>query len=180
MQGPCICNQRAELERFVAERYERAYGARLTRFLPHLLGFGDEPEGWQAAVGFADAEAGPLFLEQYLDAPVEEVLERVLGEPVPRARIVEVGNFAATGGGTARRVVPLFASFLRRLEFEIAVFTATRELRNTFRRLGLAPLELAPADPSRLPNGTDEWGTYYAHGPVVMAGRIADCRLRAQ
>ena len=53
------------------------------------------------------------------------------------------------------------------------MFTATRELRNAFTRLGLAPLELSPADPARLPDGGARWGSYYANEPVVVAGRIA-------
>ena len=52
------------------------------------------------------------------------------------------------------------------------VFTATRELRNSFRRLGLNPLRLARADPARLPDGGANWGSYYEHDPLVMAGRI--------
>lgn len=58
------------------------------------------------------------------------------------------------------------------------MFTATRELRNAFLRLKLWPLMLAPADPARLRAGAAAWGSYYAHGPTVMGGRIADCLLR--
>jgi tetratricopeptide (TPR) repeat protein len=78
MQPPSNATQRAALEGFIAARFQRAYGARLTHFLPHLLGLRDGAGEWQAAVGYADAAAGPLFLEQYLDAPVEELLEQAL------------------------------------------------------------------------------------------------------
>ena len=53
-----------------------------------------------------------------------------------------------------------------------------RELRNAFLRQKLWPLVLAPADPGRLRAGAGTWGSYYAHRPAVMGGRIADCLLR--
>jgi hypothetical protein len=178
MQPPSTSEQRAALERFIARRFERAYGARLTHFLPNLLGLRDGAGEWQAAVGYAGAGAGRLFLEQYLDAPVEQVLAQALRRPVARERVVEVGNFASAGGGVARRLIPGLARRLRELGFELAVFTATRELKNAFLRLKLCPLVLAAADPARLGAGASAWGSYYAHRPTVMGGRIADCLLR--
>jgi hypothetical protein len=178
MQPPSSPAQRAVLERFIAARFQRAYGARLTHFLPELLGLRDGAGELQAAVGYAGAAGGPLFLEQYLDAPVEKLLSHALGCPVARERVVEVGNFAAVRAGVARRLIPALARRLRELGFEVAVFTATRELRNAFLRLKLWPLLLAPADPGRLGAGAAGWGSYYAHSPTVMGGRIADCLLR--
>lgn len=180
MQTPSTPGQRATLEHFIAARFDRVYGARLTHFMPNLLGLRDAAGEWQAGVGYAGAAAGPLFLEQYLDAPVERMLALALGHPVERARVVEVGNFAASRAGTARRLIPALARSLRELGFEIAVFTATRELRNAFLRLKLWPLLLAQADPVRLRGGAAPWGTYYAHRPIVMGGRIAECLLRFQ
>jgi hypothetical protein len=55
------------------------------------------------------------------------------------------------------------------------VFTATRELRNALRRLQLTPLHLAAAVPTRLADAGAAWGSYYAHDPAVMGGRIASC-----
>jgi hypothetical protein len=177
MQPPSTPAQRADLEGFIARRFERAYGATLAHFLPHLLGLRDASGQWQAAVGYAGAADGPLFLEQYLDAPIERVLERRLGRPVARERVVEVGNLAAARAGIARVLIPSLAARLRSHGFEIAVFTATRELRNAFERLALGPLALAPADPARLRGGAAAWGSYYAHAPTVMGGRISDCLL---
>jgi len=177
MQSPSSPEQRADLERFIARRFERAYGATLTHFLPHLLGMRDNGGRWQAAVGFAGAADGPLFLEQYLDAPIERVLARKIERPVARERVVEVGNLAAVRAGIARILIPALATRLREHGFEIAVFTATRELRNAFERLALGPLVLAPADPACLRGGAGEWGSYYTHAPTVMGGRISDCFL---
>ena len=165
--------QRAGFEAFIAARFGRAYGARLTHFLPHLLGVRDALERWQAAAGYAAAGVQELFLEQYLDAPIEEALGRALGRPIARNDVVEVGNLAAVSAGMARALIPLLARHLHRMGYRWVAFTATRPLRTSFQRLGLRPLALAAADPARLPDGGVSWGSYYAQDPVVMAGRIA-------
>jgi hypothetical protein len=91
--------------------------------------------------------------------------------------VVEVGNLAAVRAGLARVIIPALATRLREHGFEIAVFTATRELRNAFERLALGPLVLAPANPACLRSGAAAWGSYYLHAPTVMGGRISDCLL---
>ena len=87
-------------------------------------------------------------------------------------RIVEVGNLAAARSGGSIDVIMTLARHLDRLGFEWVVFTATRELLGIFRKLGLAPLALAPADPERLGVRAGAWGRYYDSAPVVVAGRI--------
>jgi hypothetical protein len=164
---------RSVFEQFIATRFARAYGARLSHFLPYLLVARDCASRWQAAAGYAAALDGPLFLEQYLDKPIEEVLTAALGRPVHRSRIVEVGNLAAVSAGAARALIPLLARYLRGLGYRWVVFTATRELRNSFGRLGLQPLLLANADPARLAGNGGSWGSYYQRDPQVMAGKIA-------
>jgi hypothetical protein len=169
----CAHPARAAFEHFIAARFGRAYGARVTHFLPHLLGVRDGLARWQAAAGYAAAGVQALFLEQYLDGPIELTLAATLGRPVARAGIVEVGNLAAISAGMARALIPLLARHLHRLGYRWVAFTATRALRNTFHHLGLRPLRLTRADPARLPDGGASWGTYYDHEPVVMAGKIS-------
>jgi hypothetical protein len=161
---------RAECEQFIGTRFFAAYAARVTRFSPYLLGLRDALGHFCAAVGYTPAEGRRLYLEQYLDAPVEQLLAP---RGVARHSIVEVGHLAASTAGLGRALIPLLAQHLHRLGYLWVVFTATRELRNAFARLGLTPLELAVAEPARLPDGGARWGSYYEHAPVVVAGRIA-------
>jgi hypothetical protein len=164
---------RAAFEDFIAARFSRAYGARVTHFLPHLLGVRDGLARWQAAAGYAAADAQELFLEQYLPSPIEHALAAALGRPVPRADIVEVGNLAAVSAGMARALIPQLARYLHRLGYRWVAFTATRALRNSFHRLGLKPLPLAAANRARLADGGASWGSYYDQDPLVMAGKIS-------
>lgn len=165
--------QRRAFEDFIAARFARAYGARLTHFLPHLLGVQDSLGRWQAAAGYAAAGAQPLFLEQYLDQPVEQALAVALGAPIARGSVVEVGNLAANSAGMARALIPQLARHLHRMGYRWVAFTATRALRNSFHRLGLKPVPIAAADPARLADGGAHWGSYYDQDPVVVAGKIS-------
>ena len=164
---------RFEFEDFIATRFARAYGARVAHFLPHLLGVRDGLGRWHAAAGYGAAQGAHLFLEQYLDAPVEATLAGALGRPVERGEVVEVGNLAAVSAGAARRLIPQLARHLHRLGYRWVAFTATRALRNSFLRLGLKPLPIAPADRARLADRGASWGAYYEQDPLVMAGKIA-------
>ena len=168
-----LSDARSELERFIAERFRASYGAEVRHFCAHLLGARDETGAWRAAAGYTPAASRSLFLEQYLDRPVEAVLAGALGERVPRERIVEVGNLAAAPAGCGRRFLPALGRHLTALDYRWAVFTATRELRHLLERLAFPALELGPAARERLPDGGAAWGTYYAHQPSVMAGCIA-------
>jgi hypothetical protein len=165
--------ERRAFERFIAERFSRAHGARLTHFLPHLLGVKDGLGRWQAAAGYAAAGAQELFLEQYLDKTIEDALASALGRPISRASVVEVGNLAAISAGMARALIPQLARHLHRMGYRWVAFTATRALRNSFHRLGLKPLPLAAADAARLADRGASWGSYYDQDPVVMAGKIS-------
>ena len=165
---------RAEFEAFIATRYRLAYGARITHFLPHLLGVRNRLIEWQAGAGYAAAAAArTLFLERYLDCPVERAIAAACGRPVARAGIVEVGNLASVSAGMARSLIPALAVHLDRLGYAWVTFTATRALRNTFHRLGLQPLKLSAADPARLEDGGASWGNYYGHDPLVVACKIS-------
>lgn len=164
---------REEVQRFICQRFRRQYGARVTHFMPQLMAERNDRLQWQAAVGYAPAETHELFLEQYLDVPVEVALARAFDVEVARDEVVEVGNLAADSPGAARRVIHQVTRHLHHAGFRWVVFTATRELANSFHRLRLIPTELAIADPARLPDGGTRWGSYYAHDPRVMGGNIA-------
>ena len=163
---------RPELERFIAERFRSAYGASVAHFCAHLLGMRDARGAWQAAAGYTPAAAGALYLEHYLDRPVEVVLSGALGREVPRARIAEVGNLASAARGFGGRFLPALRRYLLDLDYRWVVFTATREVRGILQHLAFEARPLAPASPQRLPDGGAGWGTYYAHDPNVMAGTI--------
>ena len=164
--------RRAQAEAFIGDIFRRHYGATVRSFAPNLMLLEDN-ERITAAAGWRCAGEDRLFLETYLDEPIEAAVARLAGQPVKREAIVEVGNLAADRPGGSVDVILNLARHLDRLGYEWVAFTATSELIGIFRRLGLPPLALAPADPERLGADAADWGSYYDSRPIVVAGRIA-------
>lgn len=162
---------RSEVEAFIRQVFARHYGARVSAFAPNLLML-QQRGRIVAATGWRSAQHEPLFLERYLDRPIEQVLSQLAGQTVARKHVVEVGNLAADLPGGSPQVIMALTSELDRRGYDWVVFTATRELIRIFTRLGLPLLALAKADPARLGDAAGDWGSYYDTEPVVVAGRI--------
>ena len=164
--------RRVALEDFIRQRFAEHYGARVRHFMPCLLGLHGDNGEVQGAVGLRSAQRRPLFLERYLDEPIELAVARRSGRPVPREEIVEVGNLAAFGSASARLLIVALTDLLVAQGFQWVVFTGTAMLLNSFTRLGLCPLPLGPADPQRMGAELADWGNYYAGQPQLMGGAI--------
>lgn len=167
--------QRAAVEAFIRQVYARHHGAVVRQFMPWLVSL-NEGDSIVAAAGYRLAD-GPLFLENYLDAPVE-VLLSAQGSPVARGRIAEVGHLAATRAGEGRRLIRRLGPHLAQRQVEWVVSTLTEELRHLFVRMGVTPLAIGTADPRRLGAQAADWGRYYDHHPMVLAGHLPQALRR--
>ena len=69
--------RRPELEKYIAQCFQRAYQAEVTEFAPLLLELrcGHSTSG---IAGLRPAGRAPLFFEHYLDVPVEEVAPELI------------------------------------------------------------------------------------------------------
>jgi hypothetical protein len=165
--------RRAAVEKFIRRAFEKAYRARISSFLPTLMALERGGE-LAAACGIRRAGFERLFLEVYLDLPVERILAQQPGAGVRRHAIVEVGNLAVARAGYARQLIIHLTRHLAAQKAEWAVFSAVPQLRNCFRRLDIPLVSLALADRNRLPPAEREaWGTYYDGAPQVTAVRVA-------
>ena len=160
--------RRAKVEAFVGGIYARRYGAKVRHFAPLLVGLRQNGE-LLAAAGYRSAADEVLFLERYLDAPVESLIGHHSRVAVRRNGIVEVGHLTAARGGEGRRLLQLLALHLSGQGFEWVVGTVTRELRAMLVRIGAAPLDLGHARAAMLGDEAIDWGSYYAHEPRVLA-----------
>jgi hypothetical protein len=164
--------ERESLQDFIATSFFNTYGAHVRNFCDILVGCKNADGQWIAALGFSLAKNGQTFLEQYLDAPLENEIAAHVRIPVSRAHIVEVGNLASTHVGAARELIICMTKYLHQQGLIWVVFTATQGLLNSFVRLRLNPNVLTVADPGRLPDGGKSWGSYYETKPRVMFGDI--------
>ncbi|MEA3220811.1 thermostable hemolysin [Immundisolibacter sp.] len=168
---------RAGVEDYIARRYAQCHEARVSGFMPWLLA-AQRGETFASALGFRPAGAGALFLERYLEGPVEGAIASAMRQPVQRGSVVEIGNLAATSQRASRLLITLLVEALHRGGFRWIVFTATRQVRELIRDMGFALRVLAPADPARLGQERAAWGRYYDAEPMLTVGDLAiGCRL---
>jgi len=168
--------QRPAFEAYVSQRFRQVHGAHIHHFMPQLFGLSDHQGALCAVAGVRLASRGPLFLERYLDAPIETLIDlaaqRPVEGPVERQGVVEVGNLAASDTGSARLSIIATTWLLAMGGLEWVAFTGNVGLVNSFHRLGLRPLTLCAADPERLGEDRHHWGRYYQSQPAVHVGSI--------
>lgn len=169
MQSPAL---RCAAEQFIQHSYADQHHARIQCFMPQLFGLMDEHR-IQAVVGIRHAQAQTLFLERYLDRPVEQCLSQVLEEEVNRHSLVEIGQLSTNRPGIMALLLPRLFHQLHQQGTRWLVFTATHKVRNSFRRLGLDAAVLGEASIEALSAQEQaSWGHYYQHHPLVMGGRL--------
>ncbi len=160
--------ERASAEESIAKCFERTYGATISSFMPLLLTM--KCSGRLSSIaGVRPAETGTLFLENYLDQPVETMLTDRTGARVYREQIFELGNLAATRPGVCFLLYIVLANVMYRAGFDYAVFTATRQVARIIDKLNFCVMEIGEANPERLGSAASSWGTYYDSNPKVMA-----------
>ena len=165
---------RVQAEQFISQRFAESFGSRVESFMPRLFSLRNVHGEICGAFGLRSANR-KLFLEQYLDLPIEKAIAAHQGYAVERQCIVEVGHFSGSFPGAVRAMICLLTELLYREGYTWVSFTGTASLRNAFTRMGLTPLDIQAAEAERLP--ADEraaWGSYYEHAPHVLVGNIKE------
>lgn len=165
--------ERRRVEAYIEAAYATAFNGKIRRHYPTLMSVQDGEGRIHGAVGFRLADEGALFLEQYLDEPIEAAIARRSGEAVDRAAVAEIGSLASESAGASLFLFLALARHLHQKGRTHAAATATRQLRRGFARVGFTPQALTRAEPSRLGDGAADWGGYYNRDPEVMVGAIA-------
>jgi len=168
--------ERPELEAFVREAFWRKHDASVATFMPTLLSFRDGTGDLRGVIGVRGAARTMLYLEQYLQQPVEAAIAAAAGRPVQRGQVVEVGNLAGRNCRTAMRMVASLPTYLLSRDYQWIVFTATSAVRGILESFGAPLVELARAEGSRVATSADEWGRYYDSDPRVLAGYLPASR----
>lgn len=170
---------RREAETLIEGVYLSTFNVEIRSHFPLLIGVLNGEGTVVAAAGCRIASDEPLFLEQYLEEPIELALAHAEGHEIRRDRIGEIGSLATAGGGSPL-LFSAIASHLRERGVSHAVATATRRLRRAFAAFGFGAGEIATACPAKLPNSGRDWGRYFEHDPVVVWGRVSAGLRRAE
>src|ERR1039457_3966979 len=92
------------VQRFISERFAATYGAQVISFMPRLFSLRGKQRELIGALGLRSAHE-TLFLERYLDSPVETAISNLVGTAVERHHVVEVGQFTGISAGSARTMI---------------------------------------------------------------------------
>ena len=163
---------RGEIEQFIGDIFHQAYGAKIKHFMPYLMNLRDLDGKLIAACGLRSAATERLFVENYMDQPVEVLLSERIGSIVQRSDIVEIGYFSVAEPGMARQLITAIFEQLYATAKQWVVFTTVQVLHNALIKKNITPEILCDADKEHLPlEDQSDWGSYYEQKPQVMAIR---------
>lgn len=163
---------RHEIEQFIHNVFAKTYGADVQQFMPDLFSLRNEHGELVAAFGLRKADVEPLFLEQYLDAPIEAVFSNRFNKTITRHQVTEIGNLAVANPRNAGILIANVIQHNLDTGVEWCVATAHRSLQNGLIKGGRDVYALQAADQTRLnPAEQATWGRYYDNAPQVVAIR---------
>lgn len=165
---PC----RSEVETFIAAVFKVTYNADLTEFMPTLVALRDQNGILMAAFGMRSAAQERLFLEQYIEMPIEALISEKLGKTINRKAITCIGNLAVANPRNAGVLIAHVIKHSLDIGIEWCVATAHHSLQNGLIKGGRDVYPLHIADKSRLPKHEQAiWGSYYNKPPQIVAIR---------
>lgn len=162
--------KRKNIENHIARGFHKAYQAEITEFMPVLVGLGSSKT--ESALGIRSGRE-PLFVETYFNESLDNVLV-AKGLQCPRHRLAEIGNLYSASARYTMPLLLLTAMALFKNHYSVLVFTATTQLQHLMTQNGLDLHYLAPAEESMLGEPKQNWGSYYATRPQVVAAKLAD------
>lgn len=165
--------ERAALEARIRSGFGMHFDACIEGFMPRFACYRHR-SGATGVIGMRCAAGEPLFLESYLDTPVETVIADATGSAVGRDRIAEVGQFVVDDRDIVTSFFRDLVPFLVGNGYDWVCFTGTDRIRALLARVGFQGLPVARADAARVRNSGDRWGRYYDFDPVVILGKLDD------
>jgi len=163
---------RKTVEDYIRDQFSVIYEAKISSFMPYLITMNCEG-AISATAGMRPADQQPLFLEQYLEQPIEQSLSIQTRTTISRHHIVEIGNLAATRRGSSQLLFLILTGLLAQTQFKWIVFTGNQQIAKSLQRLGVDLHNLGNADPDQLSlNRQSDWGSYYQGNPHVFCANI--------
>ena len=164
---------RAEVCEFIRTHFNASYNSVVTCFMPQHIVARKANGDIIGVIGFRNAADEKLFLEAYLSASIEDLIDtRFSCSGVARCQIVEVGNLASISSRATRLLYQELLHSLARQEALWVACTACETLRVSMAKLGLCFEKVSPASANSLTPSHGQWGTYFDKTPNVLVGNL--------
>ena len=82
------------IREFIQQQYQETFAADVSVGYPNLLGLIDNEGQILSAIGYRDGKSA-LFVEHYMDKPIEQWIMDTHGRYIEREHVVELGNLAS-------------------------------------------------------------------------------------
>lgn len=161
---------RSDIETFIEQGFNQAYGADVSVTMPLLLAI--KKGAFKAALGLRSATM-PLFVEQYLNMPIEKALSHKTAK-ARRDQIVEVGHLYSNHTKFALPLLLTTGVSLFVVGQQTLVFCATNHVKKLIADAGIPLTELCKAYKEKLTDKVENWGSYYQTSPSVIAISTSD------
>lgn len=163
---------RRAVEQQIQNAYEKSFDAHVSHFIPTLVSAGIANTPPHLNFGLCCAADQTLFLENYLQAPVEQVLSSTIRSQISRECIAEIGNLSFSHTENLQQDLMSIANYCQQQGYRYVVCTATRALRLLFLRAGMKPVLLGQATQIKAPKDGSHWGDYYETAPQIIGGNV--------
>lgn len=169
-------NNRIDVENFIKKGFSKTYNADITITMPWLLTVKDAK--YKAALGIRSATS-TLFIEQYIDEPIEKAIAKSLSQTnknavISRREIAEIGHLYSNGKRFTLPLLLVTAVSLFCNDYKHMVFSGTEHVLNLIEKMGVNCSFIAEAKEEKLNISLDNWGTYYSTQPQVVCISLID------
>ncbi|MCY1362884.1 Thermostable hemolysin [compost metagenome] len=151
----------------VRNQYNRTYDANIAPDPQYFVVIQSMTGKILACAGVTFADESRLFSEQYLANPIENVLSLRSDREVERANIVEIGSLVSHHPTAGRILVNMIPMLAWCMGAQFLLCTATPRVRAMMASCQITFEPIEQADPSRLDNSQESWGSYYEQRPVT-------------
>ena len=159
-------------------KYNRAYNASIEPSPQYYVVVQTADDHILACAGITFGDEEGLFSEQYLDEPIEAILHKRYGKEIERSNIAEIGSLTshhATAGMILVNMIPLL-SWCMGAHYLLCTVTPRVIAMMEGCQIAFEPIE--QANPERLTEAKDIWGSYYDQVPVTGFIRVDPKRSR--
>lgn len=163
---------RTKVEEFIKGIFFKHHQATLKAFMPTLLSSRDAFGNIQCTVGIRNLNKQSVFLEQYLNEPIEKLISDIAEQEISRTSIAEVGNLACGSSVNSKNIIIMLVHHFFYQNKTWAVCTGTTMIQMILNKLGISYHYIDRANPERLAEDRDCWGTYYENNPCVLAVNV--------
>ena len=165
---------RGEVEAFIRAVYRERYGADVRQFAPVLVSLHDEHGELRGRRRLPrGATSGRCSWSATCRRRWRRCCRRAAGRGRARQRIVEVGHLAAARAGEGRRLILLLGPHLATPGFRVGGQHADAGTAQPVRAHGRRAAGAGRGRPGACwATQAAQWGSYYDHRPLVLAGRL--------